>query len=135
MDDLFLKIERGDIPSLKVYEDSKTFAILDIHPHTKGHSLVIPKKRYQNIFDIPEDVLCEMMRTVRTLAPAIMKATGAEGMNIGMNNGRAAGQEIMHAHIHIIPRFEGDNVYRVAKHTSYEEGEAEKVAKQIQANL
>ena len=135
MDDLFLKIIRGEIPSSKVYEDEHTFAFLDIHPHNKGHVLVIPKTQYRNILDIEEETFCTLMKTVRKLAPAIMKATGAEGINIGMNNEKAAGQEIFHAHIHVIPRYSGDNVYQHARHTSYEKGEMDAVAESIKKAL
>lgn len=133
MDDIFLKILNGEIPSHKIYEDDKTFAILDINPHNKGHALVIPKEKYKNVFDIPEETFCAMMKTVHKLAPAIQKATDADGINIGMNNEPAANQEIMHAHVHIIPRFEGDGVYQKAKHTSYEDGEMQKLADEIKS--
>jgi len=135
MNDLFLKIIKGEIPSAKIYEDEHTFAFLDINPHNKGHTLVIPKKPYRNILDIPEETLCHMIKTVRTLAPAIQKATGAHGINLGMNNERAAGQEIFHAHIHIVPRFEDDNIYQPAKHTSYSEGEKEALAEAIRKHI
>jgi len=110
-----------------------TFAILDINPHNKGHALVISKEQYRNIFDIPEEVLCAMIKTVKKLTPAIRDATGADGFNIGMNNESASGQEVMHAHIHIIPRFEGDGVYQPVKHTTYGDGESEKLAEQIRS--
>jgi histidine triad (HIT) family protein len=133
MDDLFLKILAGEIPSEKIYEDERTFAILDINPHNKGHALVIPKERYRNIFDIPEKEFCAMARAARKLARVIKEVTGADGINIGMNNEKAAGQEILHAHLHIIPRFNNDRVYQPARHTSYEVGEAAQLAEKIKA--
>lgn len=135
MDDIFLKIVRGEIPAHKVYEDEHTLAFLDIKPHSKGHVLVIPKEQYRNILDIPEETLCNMIRTVKKIAPAVKEAVGADGLNIGMNNEHAAGQEVFHAHMHIIPRIEGDNVYRSPKHTSYEDGEMERVAEKIRSKL
>lgn len=135
MDDLFLKIISGEIPSTKVYEDEETIAILDISPHNHGHTLVIPKKQYKNIFDISEETLCAMMKTVRKLAPAVIKAVGAQGVNIGMNNETAAGQEVMHAHIHIVPRFDGDGVYKSPRHLSYAPGEEEEIAQKIRENI
>ena len=135
MDDLFLKILNGDIPSSKIYEDSVTFVILDINPHNKGHALVIPKERYENIFDIPESLLMAMIKTAKTITPAIQRATGAQGFNISMNNGKVAGQEIMHAHIHVVPRFINDGVYEPAHHITYNEGEQENLAKEIRAEF
>lgn len=135
MNDLFSKIICGEIPSVKVYEDAQTFAFMDINPHNKGHVLVVPKTAYRNVFDIDEDTFCALMRTVRKLAPAIQKATGADGINIGMNNEEAAGQVIFHAHVHVIPRFEGDGVYQHAKHTSYAPGEMLEVAEAIKKHL
>jgi len=130
-----LKILRGEIPATKIYEDETTFAILDINPHNKGHALVISKEPYRNIFDAPEEILSAMIKTVKRLVPAIQKATKAEGFNVGINNERVAGQEIMHIHFHIVPRFEGDNVYKPARHTTYKEGEQEELANKIKAEL
>lgn len=135
MDDIFLKIIRGEIPSHKIYEDDETFAFLDINPHNKGHALVVPKKQYRNILDLPEETLCNMMRAVRKLAPAIRATVGADGINIGMNNEHAAGQEVFHAHIHIIPRFENDGIYQPAKHITYADGEIEKIADEVREHL
>jgi len=131
MNDLFLKILNNEIPSTKVYEDENVFAILDINPHNKGHLLVIPKEKYKNILDIPENILSNMIIIVKKLAKAVYKATNADGINISMNNEAAAGQEVMHAHIHIVPRFKNDGVYKAAKHTSYSDGEKEEVALKI----
>jgi histidine triad (HIT) family protein len=135
MEDLFLKIIRGEVPSHKVYEDEFTFAFLDINPHNKGHVLVVPKTHFRNVFDIDEETFCALMKTVKKLAPAVQKATGAEGINIGMNNEKAAGQIVFHAHVHIIPRFEDDQIYQPAKYMKYAEGEMEKIAESIRNNL
>lgn len=133
-DDIFTKIIAGEIPSARVYEDEETFAFLDIAPKTPGHTLVVPKQQYANIYDIPEDTLCHVMRTVKMLAPAIKRAVQADGINIGMNNEPAAGQEVMHAHVHIIPRFAEDGLEFWPSGT-YKEGEAEKIAEKIQSEM
>lgn len=135
MDDIFLRILGGEIPSEKIYEDELVFAILDINPHNKGHALVIPKEKYRNIYDIPENILCAMMTAVKKLVPAIQKATNAEGFNLGMNNETVAGQEVMHAHLHIVPRFTDDNVYKPARHTSYEDNEMRELGAEIRKNM
>lgn len=133
--DLFLKIVRGEIPAHKVYEDDTTLAFLDIKPHNKGHVLVIPKAPCRNIFDIPEETLCNMMRVVKKLTPAVVAAVEADGVNIGMNNERAAGQEVFHAHMHIIPRFENDHVYTAPRHYEYKSNEIEQTAKDIRSHM
>ena len=107
-DCIFCKIITGEIPSQKIYEDGDTFAFLDIHPINRGHTLVIPKKHFINIYDIPADLFAKVMRTVQMLSPKIKEAVGADGINIGINNDKAAGQLVFHSHVHIIPRFEND---------------------------
>lgn len=131
MDDcLFCKIITGAIPSEKVFEDAEVVAFLDIHPVGKGHLLVIPKVHAEDMFDLSEDAYTTLMQRVHMLAPLVKKVTGADGINIGMNNGAAAGQLVFHAHIHIIPRFTGDG----HKHwgaVAYEEGEQTLMAEKM----
>jgi histidine triad (HIT) family protein len=107
-DCLFCKIAQGIIPSEKIYEDAQTFAFLDINPINVGHTLVIPKHHAENIMTIKKEDLAAVMETVRKLAPVIQRAVSADGINIGINNGSAAGQVIFHAHVHVMPRFDGD---------------------------
>lgn len=121
-DCLFCKIVSGEIPSEKIYEDENTFAFLDIHPINRGHTLVVPKTHYENIYEAPEEVFTKVMRTVQLLAPKIKQAVGADGINIGINNGKAAGQLVYHLHTHIIPRFESDG-YSHWHGNPYQEGE------------
>ena len=104
---IFCKIVNGEIPSYKVYEDDSYLAFLDISQATIGHTLVIPKKHYENIFELPED--SKIFQIVTKLSKAVKKATNAQGVNILNNNGEAAGQTVKHFHIHIIPRYENDN--------------------------
>lgn len=127
MDCLFCKIGRGEIPSEKIYEDGATFAFLDIHPVNRGHTLVIPKKHSENIFDIDQNDWSEVMKRVHMLAPKVRKAVGAEGVNIGMNNDCAAGQLVFHVHVHIIPRFTNDG-HQLWHGNPYKEGEIEATA-------
>ncbi len=107
-DCIFCKIVRGEIPAHKVYEDEHVVAFLDIYPINPGHTLIVPKQHYERLEDVPEEVLAAMMRAAARLAPAILRATGAQGYNLVVNVGRVAGQEIMHVHLHVIPRREGD---------------------------
>ena len=133
-DCLFCKIIEEDIPSAKVYEDDKTFAFLDINPVNPGHTLVVPKKHSHNLFDIEEVELCAVMKTVKKLAGAIKRALSADGINIEMSNEPAAGQEVFHTHIHIIPRFARDGL----KHwpgTRHKDGKNTAIAEKIKNEL
>jgi len=105
---LFEKIIKGDIPSYKVYEDDDFFAFLDNNPHSKGHTLIIPKEPYENLTEIPDEILGQFIKVVKDLAIRAQSTLDADGYNIVMNNGAIAGQEIFHAHIHMIPRYDGD---------------------------
>jgi histidine triad (HIT) family protein len=107
---LFCKIVKGEIPSLKVYEDADVYAFLDINPANIGHTLVIPKKHTATIFEIDEKSLQKVMAVVKKLAQRIIDRTGAHGINILQNNGQQAGQLVHHFHFHIIPRFENDHI-------------------------
>ena len=103
-DCLFCKIIKGEIPCEKIYEDEQTFAFLDIKPLNEGHTLVIPKEHHTDMTTVPENVFLSLMKTVYKLAPTIKNVSGADGLNLGINNGAAAGQVIFHLHAHIIPR-------------------------------
>jgi histidine triad (HIT) family protein len=115
---LFCKIIKGEIPSMKVYEDEDTLAFLDIKPINPGHTLVIPKAHYANVIETPEEVLVKMMRTVKKIGHAFKDGLGVENFNLAMNNGAPAGQVVFHAHIHVMPRHEGDG-YELWKGKEY----------------
>lgn len=102
---LFCKIVMGEIPSDKVYEDSEVIAFLDINPRNPGHTLVVPKKHYETILEMPENEAAELFKTVKKMAVAVKKGMKADGISIGQSNERAAGQVIPHVHFHVIPRF------------------------------
>ncbi|MBI4448667.1 HIT family protein [Candidatus Woesearchaeota archaeon] len=110
-DCVFCKILKKEVPCVKVYEDEYTFAFLDVQPINKGHTLVIPKSHHENLFDLPKDQLHQCISTVKTVALAIKESLRPDGINVGMNNNRAAGQVVFHAHFHIIPRFLGDGLH------------------------
>ena len=106
---VFCKIIKGEIPSKKIYEDDDVLAILDISQATLGHTLVLPKKHYENLFSIENNDYLKVMEKVKMLAKAITSALNASGCNILNNCGELAGQSVMHFHVHIIPRYENDN--------------------------
>jgi len=126
---IFCEIVKGDIPSTTIYEDKYTLAFLDITPVSRGHTLVIPKKHHQDIFDIPEDALNHIMVTVKKIAIALDKI--ADGINIGQNNKAAAGQDVFHIHFHVMPRYAGQDTFKLWEGKPYAEGDAEKTAAEI----
>jgi histidine triad (HIT) family protein len=104
---IFAKILRGELPCYKVYEDEHTLAFLDIMPRTIGHTLVIPKAPARNIIDIKPDDLAHVARASQKIALAAMKAFNAGGVMIAQFSEPAAGQEVYHLHMHVMPRNEG----------------------------
>lgn len=104
-DCIFCKIANGEIPSRKLYEDDNFTVIMDMGPATKGHSLILPKEHYANIYEMPEDLAGEAMKVARKMAVKMTAALHADGFNIVQNNGEAAGQTVFHFHMHLIPRY------------------------------
>lgn len=104
---LFCSIVSGEIPCQKIYEDEHTFAFLDIGPVSEGHTLVVPKVHAADLGSGSIETAQQLMATVYHIAPAILKAVGADGYNLGMNHGEVAGQDVMHTHLHIMPRKQG----------------------------
>lgn len=130
---VFCKVVKGELPTTKVYEDADTFAFLDIKPVNPGHTLVVPKKHYTNIHDMPDELVGKVAIVAKKIADAILKL-GAKGVNIGMNNGEAAGQIIFHAHVHVMPRY-GTDTFSLWVGKEYDGNERQEVAKKIKAAL
>jgi histidine triad (HIT) family protein len=103
-----------------VYEDGLFIAFLDIRPVHKGHLLVVPKRHFVNLFDTPDAEAVEIYKVVRDLSKAVMEGVGCDGVNIMQNNNAAAGQEVFHSHVHIIPRFDGDDLKFASIHKQYD---------------
>ena len=110
---IFCQIVAGQIPASKVYEDESVLAFLDITQVTKGHTLVIPKQHVKNLLDMSEETASQVFAKIPTIARAIQKATGAEGLNLLNNSEEVAGQTVFHAHIHILPRFSSEDDFKV----------------------
>ncbi len=102
---IFCAIVAGRIPSLKVYEDGSHLAFLDINPRNPGHTLVIPKKHYEVVMDMPEAEAGKLFEIVKVLSVKVRTGTKAEGISIMQNNYKVAGQVVPHVHFHVIPRF------------------------------
>jgi histidine triad (HIT) family protein len=134
-DTIFSKIIRGEIASEKIYEDADTFAFLDIAPNTPGHTLVIPKKAFGNVFDVDEETWKAVAHTTRKLAPIVRDAVGAQGMNINSNHEAEGGQEVFHLHFHLIPRFTDDGLKFTWPKLKISPEEMGEVARKIRAAL
>ncbi|HIV25822.1 MAG TPA: HIT family protein [Candidatus Scatomonas pullistercoris] len=108
MDCIFCRIAAGEIPSATLYEDEDFRVILDLGPATRGHALILPKAHYRNLLEIPEELAGKAMILARKIVAAGKKALHCDGYNVVQNNGAAAGQTVFHFHMHLIPRYEGD---------------------------
>lgn len=133
-DTIFMKIIRREIPAHIVYEDADTIAFLDVKPNVPGHTLVVPKKWAENIFDVDDANLAAVMRTVRKITPAVRDAVGAHGVHINSNHGAAAGQIVMHLHVHVIPRHDRSE-FSFWPQQEFAATEFESIAEKIRAKI
>ena len=104
------KIANGEIPSATLYEDEDFRVILDLGPASKGHALILPKAHAANIYEISDDMAAKAMILAKKMATKMTEALKCDGFNIVQNNGEPAGQTVFHFHMHLIPRYEGDQV-------------------------
>lgn len=130
-DCIFCKIISGAIPAIGVMATEDAFAFLDIAPLAEGHTLLVPKRHYGRLTDVPGDELGRLTWHLAPLARAVQGATGTDACNILQNNGRAAGQEVQHVHFHIIPRKPGDGLGYRWNAGSYAAGRAEQLQSAI----
>ena len=107
-DCLFCKIVAGAVPNYTVYEDNHTLAFLDITPHAKGHTVLIPKVHAETGYDLNEEIAKELMPAIRRTMERIDRVLNPDGYNVGWNHGQAGGQVVPHLHVHILPRWNGD---------------------------
>lgn len=103
----FCRIAAGEAPAHVVYGDGAVLAFLDIRPLEPGHTLVIPKRHFVHLPEVPDGEVARLFAVVKRVVRAALVALGAEGATVVQNNGRAAGQEIPHVHVHVIPRYRG----------------------------
>ena len=109
-DCIFCKIIAGEIPSFKIYEDDDTFAFMDINPANEGHALVIPKEHAADVHEVSEAAIAATVVSAKKVAAAIDKTLQPEGLNLLQCNGPAAAQSVMHFHMHVLPRKNGDDL-------------------------
>ncbi len=133
-DCIFCRIIAGELPAARVLETPAVLAFLDIAPVNYGHTLVIPKAHYANLLEVPDDLWLQMGQVCRRVARSLQSGLQAHGFNLGMNNFEAAGQEVFHAHVHVIPRFFGDG-HKLFPQGSYKPGEMEQTAARMRRAL
>lgn len=136
MDCIFCKIIAGEIPAIKVLDEEKVFAFMDINPASRGHMLVVPKNHVESIFEISEADLSSVMGAVKRCAGAVKEALGAEGITVLQLNGKASDQLVPHLHVHIMPRWENDGM----SVSQWEMGkgdieELQEIARKVKENL
>ena len=105
---IFCKIAAGEIPSATLYEDEDFRVILDLGPATKGHALILPKQHAANLLELPDELASKAILVAKKMAGKMKEVLECDGLNLVQNNGEAAGQTVHHFHIHLIPRYEGD---------------------------
>lgn len=134
-DCIFCKIANGEIPSATVYEDDNFRAILDIAPAHKGHTIILPKQHFANLYETDDEFAALVLPVAKKVAKAQKQVLGCDGVNILQNNEPAAGQTVFHLHVHVVPRFENDGILPVWPQGSYEDGEAAELAKKLSASM
>lgn len=133
---IFCKIIAGEIPSVKVFEDDLVLAFFDIAPINLGHLLVIPKEHHSSSVTIPEETAGRMFHVGTRLGVALKRVLNADGFNLHLADGQCAGQVVMHAHLHVVPRDVEDGFHWNWRQLKYEsDGQRDKLAAEIIAKL
>jgi len=132
---IFCKIVQKQAPSSVIYEDKEILSFLDIRPLNLGHTLVIPKAHYVDVFDIPEKLLSHIFEIAKKVSFAVKAATEADGISIIQQNGKAAGQDIFHLHVHVVPRFEGQVLPHFRDLKVVERPKLEEMAQKVRQRL
>ena len=110
-DCIFCKIVAGEIPATKVHEDDTAIIFLDINQAAKGHLLLVPRRHEEQWHQLDGQIAAHLGALAARWAPAVLEGLQADGYNLLQNNGQAAGQEVMHVHLHLIPRWKGDRYF------------------------
>jgi histidine triad (HIT) family protein len=132
---IFCRIVHKQAPASIIYENKTVLSFLDIRPLNIGHTLVIPKSHNIDIFDIPEKELAKIYKISKQISIAVKKATNADGISLIQQNGKAAGQDIFHLHVHVIPRFEGQKLPSFSELKEVDRGKLENMAETIKKQL
>ena len=109
-DCVFCKIVAGEVPSFKLFEDETTLAFMDINPANEGHALVIPKEHAPDLYAVSDEALARTSVTAKRVAAALARTLNPDGVNLVQSTGAAAGQSVMHFHVHVLPRVKDDGL-------------------------
>lgn len=133
---IFCAIVERRAPASVVYEDATTLAFLDLHPSARGHTLVISKAHFENVFELEDGAGDGILRTVARVARGMRRALEPDGLNVLQANGRVAGQSVFHLHFHLIPRWAGDHL-PVPRHPerAAERSDLDELAQQIRKQI
>lgn len=118
-----------------IYEDNKVMAFLDIRPLNEGHTLVIPKGHYAFIYEVPDEEVAQLYKIAKKIATAVKKGVKADGITISQHNEQAAGQDIFHVHVHVIPRYEGQKLPRFEELQEVSRARLDEVARKLKRHI
>lgn len=134
-DCVFCKIISGEYSSKTIYEDDKFKVFFDLGPATRGHALIVPKEHCENVFELDDDLASEVFVLAKRLATVMKSAFKADGFNIVQNNGKLAGQSVFHFHMHLIPRYKGDDAIKFWEDGETSEEELTKLQELVREEL
>lgn len=132
---IFCKIANGEIPAATLYEDENFRVILDLGPASKGHALILPKMHAANIYELSDEMAAKAMILAKKMATAMTAALKCDGFNIVQNNGECAGQTVFHFHMHLIPRYKGDQVGITWKPGELSDADKEEILLKVKEQL
>ena len=132
---IFCKIANGEIPAATLYEDENFRVILDLGPASKGHALILPKSHAANIYEVSDEMAAKAMILAKKMATAMTAALKCDGFNIVQNNGECAGQTVFHFHMHLIPRYKGDQVGITWKPGELSDADKEEILLKVKEQL
>lgn len=134
-DCIFCKIAEKKSDATIVYEDTDTLAFLDIHPLNPGHTLVIPKRHYENMLEMPPTEAGRVFVSVAKVMRGVETASKADGISVGQSNGKAASQEVFHMHVHIIPRYNHEMLSGFPNRKTLHRSELDKIGEKIRNSI
>jgi len=132
---IFCEIADGSVPVSSVYEDNCVMAFLDNRPASDGHTLVIPKKHFETIYDIPDEEIAHLFKVVKRVAVAVRETLNPDGLSVIQRNGKVAGQHIPHLHVHVIPRHSGQRLLRMEEIQEADRDRLNKIAEAIKQRI
>jgi len=132
---VFCRMANEGSPVSSVYEDDCVMAFLDNRPANDGHTLVIPKKHFETIYDIPDEEIAHLFEIVKKIAVAVKETVNPEGLTIIQRNGKAAGQHVLHLHVHVIPRYSGQRLLKMEEIPEVSREKLDKIAKMMRQHF